>query len=418
MKLLNKLTNRFIAWSLLVMVLTGTLIYFILSVVINRQMDERLAENLSSVEQQLARAPETVFFDPVAHVEKTHAAGEKISFSDTLIYNESEQEYEDYRQISAVKNIDGEFYRIVLRKSKIESEDFLVTLAIVTIFGMIMLWLILLLITRKLAKSLWQPFFTNLEQIKSFSVTTQKALDFKSTGIFEFDELNEATNKLTRQIISDFQNQKQFSEDVSHELQTPLAIISSRLESLLGNPELKDYTESLNSIYGSVRRLSKLNKAMILLSKIENNQFASDEYTSFKKIVKEKLDEFSELISLKELQLESELANDLMVSISPSLAEILINNLLSNSINHTAKGGKIIIELGEQKMLFCNTGTQEITESHKLFNRFHKDDPSSQSVGLGLAIVKKICDLHQLKIRYFFDKNLHYFEISTSSSNP
>ncbi len=397
------------------MIFTGTIIYFTLSLIINHQLDERLVENLHAVEQQLALSPETVFFDPVAHVSKSKKTSENIAFSDTLIFNETEHELEDYRQISAVKNIDGKFYHIILRKSKIESEDFLLTLAIVTILGMLILWLILFVFTRELTKSLWQPFFANLERIKQFSVVSEKALQFEDTGIFEFDQLNAVVSDLSSQIIADFQNQKQFSEDISHELQTPLAIISSRLESLLDEPKLKEHRETITSIYSTVHRLSRLNKAMILLSKIENKQFALYEQTNLTQVVKEKLEEFSELITLKNLQPAYDLNSDLIVPIPLALAEILINNLLSNAVNHTTKGGKIKIEIDSRKMVICNTGIKSIPEPNRLFSRFYKVDPSSNSVGLGLAIVKKICDLYPVKIHYHFTENFHVFEVTSQN---
>ncbi len=415
MKLLSKLTNRYLGWSLLVMVFLGVVIYFTLSVIINRQMDERLTQNLQTVELQLAQEPGTVFVEPVAKVEKTGRTPESIVFSDTLIYNENERELEDYRQIRAVKYIGEDSYKIVLRRSKIESEDFLTTLALVTILGMFLLWLILFLVTRSLAKSLWNPFFTNLKRIEQFSANDRQALQFSETGIFEFDQLNETVNQLTRHIVTDFQNQKQFSEDVSHELQTPLAIISSRLENLLGNLGLNEHTETLNSIYTSVRRLSKLNKAMILLSKIENNQFASVEQTNLKIIVNQKLEEFSELIALKNLKLKLDFNTDFIVPVPEALSEILINNLLSNSINHTSEGGRISIRKYGKQIQFCNTGAEEIADPKKLFNRFYKADPASQSVGLGLAIVKKICDLYHIQIHYHFAEGQHCFEISSEN---
>jgi hypothetical protein len=287
----------------------------------------------------------------------------------------------------------------------------LATLAIVTLLSMLLLWLILILFTQKLAKSLWQPFFSNLEQLKKFSVAEQKMLQLDDTGIFEFDQLNVVVKVLTDQILNEFKNQKQFSEDVSHELQTPLAIISSRLENLLGNPDLNDYSESLRSIYSSVQRLSKLNKAMILLRKIENSQFESNDVTNLKTVVNEKLEEFSELLMLKELHLETQLADDMMIEVSPMLTEILINNLLSNSINHTEKGGRITVEINKNKLQIKNTGVAQIAEPDKLFNRFYKGNPASKSVGLGLAIVKKICELHHLEISYHFVDNQHCFEI-------
>lgn len=415
MKLLGKLTNRYISWSLLVMVISGIVIYFTLSIIINRQMDERLVENLQTIEKQLNQTPETVFFALDAKVHKTTKAPESITFSDTLIFNEIEQEFEEYRQMYAVKNIGGNYFRIVLRKSKIESEDFLATLAAVTLLGMILLWVILLMVTRQIAKSIWKPFYENLEIIQQFSLSGDKPITLNKTGILEFEQLNGVLEKLTEKIITDFRSQKQFSEDVSHELQTPLAVISSRLESLLGNPGLMEHSEVLNSIYASVRRLSKLNRELILFSKIENNQFASEEESNLKSIVTEKLDEFSELIALKKLTLETEINDDFIVSIPPVLAEILVNNLLSNSINHNFSGGKVRIEINAEKLSVCNTGSEMIAEPEKLFNRFYKANPASQSVGLGLAIAKKICDLHGLKIEYSFNNGYHFFNISTDN---
>lgn len=411
MKLLSKLNKRYVLWSLTVMAFSGIIMFFTLSVIINHQMDERLSENLQMVEKQLLKSPETVFLEPGAKVQKTVKVPEAICFSDTLIYNETEKEFENYRQISTVKFIGGHYYQIILRKSKIESEDFLLTLSLITISGMMLLSLILLIVNRRVAKSVWQPFFDNLKIIEEFTVVSQQPLQLKETGISEFDQLNIVITQLTHQIISDFKNQKQFSEDVSHELQTPLAIISSRLENLLGTPGLKEHNEILNSIYASVRRLSKLNRELILLSKIENNQYTSEEKSNLKIIISEKLEEFSELISLKKLVLETSITDDFIVSIPPSLAEILVNNLLSNSINHNISGGKIKIEINRNEISVCNTGKEKIPEPEKLFNRFYKVNPASQSVGLGLAIAKKICDLHGLKIEYSFKNECHCFSI-------
>lgn len=410
MKLLRKINTQYIIWSFVAMTFTGVAIYIALSLIINNQMDERLGSTLQTVEEQLASSPETAFFESGIHVQEMANAPEIVTFSDTLIYNKNEQEMEDFRQINAVKNIGSKTYRIVIHKSKIESEDLLATLALAILLGMLLLWFILLTVNRRVAKSVWQPFFSNLKIIEQFAVTAQKPVTLDNTGISEFDQLNGVVTGLTRQIISDFQNQKQFSEDVSHELQTPLAIISSRLESLLGNPELNKHAEILNSIYTSVRRLSKLNKALILLSKIENNQFASTEQSNLKAIVDEKLDEFSELIVLKQLTLEKEITGDFVVSVPTALAEILVSNMLSNSINHNTKGGEIRIKMDSNRMQICNSGTTKIAEPEKLFNRFYKVDPSSQSVGLGLAIVKKICDLHHIGIQYVFSHHFHCFE--------
>ena len=124
MKLFTKLNRKYIVWSLIVMAFSAATIYFVLSLIITQQLDERLTENLQTVEKQLNQAPGLFFFEPVVKVQRIEKMPETVGFSDTLIYNENENEYEEYRQINAIKNIGGDYYKIVLRKSKIESEDF------------------------------------------------------------------------------------------------------------------------------------------------------------------------------------------------------------------------------------------------------------------------------------------------------
>ncbi|MFH1000145.1 MAG: HAMP domain-containing sensor histidine kinase, partial [Bacteroidota bacterium] len=321
-------------------------------------------------------------------------------------------ELEEYRQVFAVKNINGSYYSITVTKSKIESEDLLATLALVTVMAMLLLTGTLIFVNRRVARSVWLPFYKNLQIIEQFSANEKKPVILEETGITEFDKLKSVLTGLTKHIISDFQNQKQFSEDVSHELQTPLAIISSRLEILLNDSELSQHhAEVLQSIYSSVRRLSKLNKELILLSKIENNQFSGNETINLKILAVEKLDEFNELIRLKNLNVETSLDDDFIIETNPVLAGILVNNLLSNSINHTPEGGKIKIKTSAGKLSFCNSGNSEIPEPEKLFDRFYKVDPSSGSVGLGLAIVKKICDIQNLSVQYIYTKSLHCFDL-------
>lgn len=414
MKLLAKLNIRYISYSITVMLFSGIAIYFILSVIIAGQMDEQLAGTLQTIEKQLNKTPGSFFIEPFAQVSKIENGPETTVLSDTLIYNEQEKELEEFRQLTAIKNIGGNYFSIKIRKSKIESDDLLETLALVTVLAMLLLTATLILVNRKVAKSVWLPFYRNLKIVEQFTVNGKTPVSLVKSEITEFDQLNSVITGLTKQVISDFQNQKQFSEDVSHELQTPLAIISSQLETLLSDGGLNgQHAEKLKSIYSSVRRLARLNKDLILLAKIENNQFASFEETNLKEVFLEKLDAFSELVKLKKLSIETTLPGDFIIPAPPALAEILVNNLLSNSINHNIKGGKIRLEMNGNQLFICNSGATKITEPQKLFTRFYKAEPSSQSVGLGLAIVKKICDLHHIGIEYHFTGGFHCFTLKT-----
>jgi hypothetical protein len=397
------------------MLFSGIAIYFILSLVINQQMDEQLAGNVQSIQNQLAEYPQTDFFDPLAEIEKIGNNTETTFLSDTLTFNEKENELEEYRQIISIKKIGETYYKITVRKSKIESEDLLATLVLVTVLAMLILTFTLILVNRKVAQSVWLPFYTNLKIVGQFSINQKKPVNLEPSGITEFDKLNTVLTKLTKQIISDFQNQKQFSEDVSHELQTPLAIINSQLETFLNEPDLtQQHAETVGKIYDSVRRLSKLNKELVLLMKIENKQFPVSGTVNLSHVFDNKIAEFAELIELKNLSIETNFANNFEVEMPGLLAEILANNLLMNSINHNLKDGKIIIETDDSFLKISNSGNAAITRPEMLFNRFYKENVSSNSVGLGLAIVKRICDNYLLSIDYSFSENAHTFTLTNS----
>jgi signal transduction histidine kinase len=237
-------------------------------------------------------------------------------------------------------------------------------------------------------------------------------LTLTNTGISEFDELNAVITALTDKVISDYKTLKQFSEDASHELQTPLSIIRAKVESLLNmhHPTLEQ-TEIIQSIYSSVERLSKLSRSLVLLTKVENRQFRDIQQINLKESIQHRLFEFQELIQLKKLKVKTQFADDGMIHMSPSLADILINNLISNAINHNLVGGIIEIELFEHEFIICNSGEKQLETPEKIFERFHKQNQASKSIGLGLAIVKKICDTHNMKVSYSFKVDRHCFRL-------
>ena len=265
---------------------------------------------------------------------------------------------------------------------------------------------------RKVAKSIWSPFYKNLDAIEGFSLKKQKTIAFEPTGITEFDALNEVLTKLTSQIISDFQNMKQFSEDASHEMQTPLSIISAKLESLINDPDFGEkQIKLIQSAYAAVQRLSKLNRDLVLLTQIENKQFLAMEKVSPGKIIREKLNEFQELLMLKTISVETQLNEEFETESNPLLADLLISNLLTNAINHNIQNGLIRVVQTKDKLQIWNTSEALLEHPDRLFLRFYNESSSANSVGLGLSIVQKICDVQSWKVYYTFVKPLHGFHV-------
>lgn len=413
MKLLTKLNTRYILYALSVMIFSGIMIYIVISKVVNKQLGEKLTGISIRIEEKLADGGKVDYLQPFVVVTEIKNSPESKSISDTLIMNRNENEMEEYRQLSVVKKINETCYKIVVRESKIESEDLVQTLAGITLLAILFLTASLVLINRKVAKSIWAPFNKNLKKIESFSLQEHSPIELQQTGITEFDNLNDVLTGLTKQINSDYQNLRQFSEDASHEIQTPLAIVSAKLENLLNDEDLNEnQLKAIQSAHLSVQRLSKLNKELLLLTKIENNQFPTVEKISLKKIIQDKLEEFQELLDLKNISVDLQFTDDFVIESNAVLCEIFMNNLLSNSINHNSTGGKIQLIQNENKFEIWNSGIAEITNPEKLFLRFYKENQSSKSVGLGLAIVAKICEVQGWKVSYTYLKPLHGFQVS------
>ncbi len=410
MKLLNKINIRYFLFSVTLLILLGIAINFVLFYIISEELDEKLLHIQKRITAQIKNENQVPVIKPYIEVVEVADRQEQSYFSDTIIENLHEKEMEEFRQLISIKTINGKTFKIIVRESKLESDELFESIALIIFLTFIVLVFILFVVNSRIAKSVWLPFYNNLKRVKKFSLNDLSPLHLKPTGIKEFNELNKVIFSLTEKVISDYKSIKQFSENASHEIQTPLTIISAKLESLInGNGLNTEQLEKVKSIYSSVHRLSRLNKSLLLLTKIENKQFRDDEEISIRKVIEEKLIEFQELISLKNLQLETNLNEDISKVMSPLLADFLVNNLISNSINHNKEKGKIKIEIKERQLSISNSGDTLLSNSGNIFNRFYKENPSSKSVGLGLAIVKKICDTHNIKITYSFKENMHCF---------
>lgn len=278
--------------------------------------------------------------------------------------------------------------------------------------------LLLFLFQRRISKKLWKPFYDTLSKAKSFEVNDGKALELQKQEIFEFNELNTELVKMTDKISRDYKNLKEFTENASHEIQTPLAMINSRVESLIQEKDFKRHQMGwIQDIHESTLRLSKLNHALLLLSKIDNGQFYEQEEIEIGKLVVSKLTAFDEIFNLKDLHVEYHKSSDLTLMMNQTLADILVTNLINNAIKHNFNGGKIHVNVSGDHLTIKNTGEPLTVDPKTLFERFKKQNHASGSLGLGLAIVKKIAELYNMKVNYSYAGEYHSMTIETASAH-
>jgi signal transduction histidine kinase len=233
-------------------------------------------------------------------------------------------------------------------------------------------------------------------------------MEFSATNITEFQKLNAVLNQMSIKIRQDFFNLKEFTENASHEIQTPLAIAKSKLEILIQSENLsKPQLDLIQSVDESITRLSKLNTGLLLISKIDNNQYSEFQTISVGPLIEHSLENLEDFINRKDLKVTLDLKDRPELRLNPVLAEILINNLINNAIKHNYTGGFIKVELTSSMLTVSNSGEHLNEDPEKLFNRFKKSNKNSDSLGLGLAIVRKICNYHGMKIRYVNKGEVH-----------
>jgi len=413
MKLLKKTNRTYFITSVLTFMVFGAVIYFVLSFIFEEQLNEKLLSDRISVIRNIDKDGSLPYFPPFIEVKKVTGQTERPVVSvDTLIFDVNEKENIPFRQINSVVAIKGQMYLIVIRDTLLEKGDLLMTIIIAIGVVFVFLNISLYIINKRLSIKIWQPFYNTLDNLKGFSHYDPGFKLSAVAGIDEFIELNKTLENLTSKVISDYQSLKRFTEDASHEIQTPLAVIQSKLETLVQYPDLKkDQAELIKSAYSSVQRISKLTQTLLLLTKIANDQFPEKSAVNLSELLEEKIILFEDQINGKSLILKKDIEPECFLETNFFLAESMVLNLVRNAAKHCITGGIISINLNKRKLEISNSGVPFSVPSSKLFERFFKVNASSESQGLGLSIVKEICSLNKWEINYEYEDNLHKFMV-------
>lgn len=254
------------------------------------------------------------------------------------------------------------------------------------------------------------PFRKTMEALRSFNLTQKKQLQLTASTTKEFQELNKFLQDMTDKAIAEYTSVKEFSENASHELQTPLAVVQSKLELLTETKINETQAALMADMQKAIEKLSRINRSLTLLTKLENHEFVPSNI-KFCRIVKDQLAQYEDRIVLKKITVKQELDKDININIHPSLADILVGNLLGNAIRHNIEGGSVIVTLTQQQLRISNTGLPPELPTEELFQRFRKSNQSADSTGLGLAIVKQICMASNFTARYEYDAGWHHLVI-------
>jgi len=424
MKLLNKTIKPFAFYALLVLAFSIPVYFFMIDFLWKNELDKHHTVIRKQIEKEindlgLADSSLVKMLDMWNKIQPrtrlTPAPTSNIikdSIYTTIRYDVHEQEIEQFRGSITTILINGKPYHLMVETNMEEFYETLLIIVLVTILFFALLLGGIVLLNRRLSMIVWKPFYNTISQLKSFDLKGHDTIALQSSDIDEFETLNQALSQLIENNAAAFRQQKEFTENASHELQTPLAILKSKVDLLLQDNSLtKEQSEKIASLNIPLAKVSRINKNLLLLSKLENRQFAENELLQVSTILNENIELLEEHFTAKNIKLESNIDKHIAISANHSLFEILVTNLLLNAIRHNQVNGVISIRLHQRTLTFANSGTSELNEA-TLFKRFTNSNNEVPSSGLGLAIVKKICNTHNWTIDYDFKNHLHHFTIN------
>jgi signal transduction histidine kinase len=339
---------------------------------------------------------------------------ESICYRDSMVYIDEKNESEPARILTTLfKDKDERFYELSVYTPSIEKRDLKESIFYLLIGLFVILFVIILLINIWVFHRSMKPFYQLLEWLEHYRLGKNNEKLSIETHTTEFRKLNEAVSRYVAHSEEVFEKQKQFIGNASHELQTPLAICQNRLEMLLEDETLGEQQMSeIMKTYQTLEYLSKLNKSLLLLSKIDNHQFSEEKEVCLNEVLHRYMDDYQEVYAYRDIILTVEEEGELYWRMNETLAVVLITNLLKNAFVHNINKGSIRIVVSSSGIRFGNTASGSALDASRVFDRFYQGSKKKEgSTGLGLAIVDAVCRHSSLKIRYRFEEDMHWFEV-------
>jgi signal transduction histidine kinase len=336
---------------------------------------------------------------------------ERIRYQDTMVYIAEKKETEPARILTTIfRNDAGQYYELSVSTPTIEKQDLRESIFYLLIGLFVILLVTILIINIWVFYRSMKPFYVLLHWLGDYRLgQTHKPL-YNPTHTSEFQKLNDTVIRFAQHSEEVFQQQKQFIGNASHEIQTPLAVCRNRLEMLMEDETLTE--QQLGEIiktYETLEYVSKLNKSLLLLSKIDNHQYSETSKVCLNDILHSLIPDFEEVYAFKEVSLSLEENARLCADMNEVLATVLMTNLLKNAFVHNVEDGAIRITINKESICFSNTGTLVALDEKRVFERFYQGNKKEGSTGLGLAISNAVCRQFNLELKYVFKDGMHQF---------
>jgi two-component system sensor histidine kinase QseC len=413
-----KLVNRFTLWYLCITftcTLVGSAITFYQ---VKKRLDNASVESLQHINDKVAarlqytsRVEQYVHGRRVEIEQVDRLPGAHVETSRVYLLDPDTKKQETRLDVHSYYTINGKYYRISSFDFVTRSEEILAGLEASAVWKWLWILCVIGVSARLVSGYILSPFHRTMKAMAQFSLKKKARLELPETRTREFVELNRFVKNLTDKAREDYTSLKEFAENASHELQTPVAVIRGKLELLAESGLKEEQAIHLSAIQASLEKLSRINSSLVLLTRLENNEFAAEGPVSISELVNEAAVTYSELAQMKNLRLQCKSATGVTVQLHPLLADMLLNNLISNALRHNSPDGEVTILLTPHQLEIRNTGPAPQVPVQELFKRFKKSRQCANSVGLGLAIVKQICDQNGFAVHYTYTGQHHVLTV-------
>lgn len=421
MRLLQVNLRGLLLYAFILVLFSIPVSLFLMRAIINEEVDESIAaqsdqivHHIKSFEYLDDLETDLMVLDQLTyniHVKPaSNVSAEKI-YSTIRAYDSADREEKPFRQLESSFEVKGKSYKLTVQMSLVDNDNLIQAIGLVQVSLSILLATGLLLINRSLSKKLWRPFYKMLDHLKAYELDKNESIPVEKSKIVEFDDLSLAVSHLTERNRKVFLQQKEFIENASHELQTPISIFQAKLDMLMQSPSLSQSdAETILELESTAQRMSRLNKNLLLLSKIDNEQFIVAEEFDVKAAIENQLESLRPMAELDGMKIVTQLT-PLIIRADRTLIEVLLANLFHNAIRYGLKEENIEIVIHGRTLSIANKGQETKMTIDQMTERFRKESSHPNSIGLGLAIVKKICDTYQYKLGYNFSNDTHTFTV-------
>ena len=408
----------------IVVILVGWAVVFYMGIMeeINDEVDDSLEDYTELIITRSLAGKELPAHDSgsnnqyyLREVEPSYALSRPaISYRDSMVYISEKKETEPARILTTLfKDKEGTYFEVAVYTPSIEKKDLRQAIFQLLVGLFVSLLVAILLINVWVFRRSMRPFYRLVDWLDHSRLGKKNVPLENPTHTTEFRKLNEAVMRYATHSEEVFEQQKQFIGNASHELQTPLAICQNRLEMLMEDETLSEpQMEEILKTYQTLEYVSKLNKSLLLLSKIDNSQFVETSEVCINEVLHRYVDDYCEVYDYRGIRLTVEEKSEFRIRMNETLAVVLVTNLLKNAFVHNIDKGEIRIVITSSGIRFGNTGNGEPLDGKRIFERFYQGKKKEGSTGLGLAIVDAVCRQYQLRVSYSAVDGMHCFEIS------